>query len=404
MSADAGDQVAADRDRGDHNRERRCGQLRGDGGALGRGGARVLAVRRHAHAAEPARSRRGGRPSHRRRAPVRAGGARSPAPGDAPRQRDRRLGDRGRELLAGGRGDRDHAERRRAAPFARASPGGGRRHRHAAAARPVPRPARRRRSVDPRLAAAVAGRRARRRPSSPASRSSSTRRPDPASARRWTTSDATSPSERDRGRRHRAGAAALRDAGSGRDRLAPLRRRRRRRGVSAGGRWRSGRGPDPRRSSRRTAGRARLRVRSPGPRGVRLTAGASRSTCARRSRRTSGSGRAPSSASRSRAAVAELAGVLGRTRRSWRTRAGGERDRAWVPGRSRPRASWSRPACATKARSARWSPATRCRSAGDACSRCPSGPRGCPGMLRRGFSVCCTRSGPPSSRACRGWC
>ena len=88
------------------------------------------------------------------------GRARPPAPPDARRQRDRRLGDRGGELLAGGGGDRDRAQPMTSCRARGCVHAWWPRDRHAAAVGTVSRQARRRRSVDPRLAAEVAGGRA----------------------------------------------------------------------------------------------------------------------------------------------------------------------------------------------------------------------------------------------------
>ena len=153
----------------------------------------------------------------------------------------------------------------------------------------------------------------------------------------------------------------------------------------------------------RTSGRARRRVRVACPRGVRF----SRRRRGRRARGDPAAHRARighQARSRDRPGRGRPRGHLGGAESSSRTPPGGESAPAWDRGHLPRRASWSRPACATATRSVRSWCAIRCRSGGGACSRCRSGSRVYPGMLRRGFSACCRRRGPPSSRGCRGWC
>ena len=187
--------------------------------------------------------------------------------------------------------------------------------------------------------------------------------------------------------RRGARAPAPRHARGRRRRGAALRRARRL-GQPPGGRARGAAGRRAVRRGRRRGARA---GRSRGAATRRWGSPAAR-TCAwsRRSRRTSGSGRARSWRSRWRRRWPRCTG--GRSmRRGWPRRSGARRARRWARGRSRSGASSSRAACGA-ARSGRrrcWR-ATRCPRSGasSSSSRAPS--RGC--------------RAPPRRRRSGGWC
>ena len=312
------------------------------------------------------------------------GRARPPAPRDARRQRDRRLGDRGGELLAGGGGDRDRARpmtscRARGCVPASWPAGTGTRQPLGT----VPRPARGRRGVDPRLAPEVAGRRARvGRARSPSGAGRQDRRTPRARGdglratlrRRADVTEivVTAPARLHFGMLDPAGLGARRFGGFGVGIESPR--------VVVSVRPRSGRGG---RRDGSQADRATTFARRAHGRGWGSAAG-SRWTCARRSRRTWGSARAPSSGWRSPAASPSWrASPPGRS--SWRRRAAGRRARASASGRSRRPGWWSRPASPTRARSARWSRDTRCPSAWRCVLALPLGVEGLSGDAEERF-------------------
>ena len=98
--------------------------------------------------------------------------------------------------------------------------------------------------------------------------------------------------------------------------------------------------------------------------------------------------------------VAELAGIsAGPDRARARHRARGALERGRLD--LRRAGSRGRGRRATRRRLSPLVARHPCQSAGGACSPSRSGSRVCLGMLRRDFSVCCKRTGPPSSRGCR---
>ena len=241
-------------------------------------------------------------------------------------------------------------------------------------------------------------------PSSLACRSWSTRPRAPVSARRWPTCGVTSPSERDRDRGHRAGAAAFRDARSGGPRDAPVRRLRRRRRVSAGRRGGAVARPGVSRRGRRDVDR-RPSARAPFARrawsffglegGVEVDV---REAIPPHSGLGSGT----------KLGLAIARGLAGAGGHPGRTRAAGRGERARgalerrLAGHSRRRGWWSRPACADDGadqpgRGA--SPDARALAVRARAARSAS--RGCRATPRSGSSASCTRLRAPSRAVAR---